>query len=153
MLSSQQHQHIVFLNFYLFLDFPKIYLCDFIMIIKLPAVFQVWVFWNCLPSSWGVSVRHSFYMGENDSGVFHLLDLLLACLSWPPRGRSPFVSGRAESLPCRCPRSIFRPPPHSSALFPFPWSPSASLWFVSKVALRPLASSPSFPKFPQEPEK
>lgn len=63
-LGNQQHQHIVFLNFYLFLDFSKIYLCDFIMIIKFPAVFQVWVFLKLSPSSWGVNIRHSFTMGK-----------------------------------------------------------------------------------------
>lgn len=72
LFSGQQHQCIVLYFLSVFLRFPQnIYICSFVMIIKLPAVFQVWVFWNCLASRWGVSVRHSFYMGKNDSGIFH----------------------------------------------------------------------------------
>lgn len=93
------------------------------MIIKLPAVFQVWVFWNCLPSSWGVSFRHSFYMGKNDSGIFHPSVSQVCCWLFfpdhPEEGVHLSQEGQSHSLAAAPGLSLGRrpgPPLHAPPL-------------------------------------
>lgn len=135
---------------YFFLFFPIIHLYNFKMIIKLSAVFLVCLF-EIVSHSWGFSPRHLWVrMILGSSTLLSRQDWPLACSFLATEGRCPFVPGRTNSCLQHCRRSIFRPSA-SSPLLSSLLLPLQTLWFVVGSSSCPLASSPSFPKFPQEP--
>lgn len=97
------------------------------MIIELPAVFLAWVLklsFRLVVDSVLAKFPALSGLALESSTLLSLQDQPVAGPSWPPGGRCPFVSGRAESHPCR-PRSIFGP--SAPPLCSLPLSPGLPL--------------------------
>lgn len=165
---SSQHQHIRYYSSFVVLRLPRNVFREFIMILKFREFHNDYKVVCCGP---GLGFEIVFQVVE-DLGLGNLptcppwqgwlrklpLVFLLRTShwlapSWEPEGS--FVSGRAESHLCPCPiwgpRPQLLPPLSLCPLLPF--FPRACLWFVVGSSPCPVAFSPSFPKFPQEPGK